>query len=259
MDCKNCHTSLSENADFCYSCGGKVIRNRLTIRNLFEHFTETFLNYDNQFIQTFIYLLKKPWDVIDTYISGTRKKYISPLSFFAISLTLSGVYLFVVQKYFMTYFEMPQIYTNSKAEKMNSDFVKISFEYYSLLYFFLIPGLALMSRIVFFNKRYNYTEHVVIFFYTMSLMSIVSSVLSIVVLVIIPKAMLSMVLVLYIAYFIYQSNIYRKLFSLSGKQLTVKILLFIPIFIMGYIIFSIGLLVLMLLYGVVNLQDFAPP
>ncbi len=116
MDCKNCHTPLSENADFCNSCGGKVIRNRLTIRNLFEHFTETFLNYDNQFLQTFIYLLKKPWDVIDTYISGTRKKYISPLSFFAISLTLSGVYLFVVQKYFMDYFEMPQIYTNSKAE-----------------------------------------------------------------------------------------------------------------------------------------------
>lgn len=54
MNCKNCKTSLSDESDYCNSCGGKIIRNRLTIRNLFEHFSEEFLNYDNKLFQTFI-------------------------------------------------------------------------------------------------------------------------------------------------------------------------------------------------------------
>lgn len=259
MNCKNCTTSLSETVDYCYSCGGKVIRKRLTIRNLVEHFSETFFNYDNQVLRTVIFLLKKPWEVIDSYINGTRKKFISPLSFFAISLTISGIYLFVVQKFFMNYFDMSSFYQTGASEKVGADIMKISFEYYSVMYFLLIPGLALISRIVFYNKRYNYTEHVVMFFYTMSLVSVVSSVLTIVILLIHPESMMPMVLSLYGAYFIYQTNIYRKIFYLNGKQLILKILLFIPIFLLAYIIFSIMLLIVMLLFGVVTLQDFAPP
>lgn len=64
MDCKNCNTPLVENQNFCPVCGGKVIRNRLTIRNLFEHFSATFLNYDNKFLQTFICLFTKPEEII---------------------------------------------------------------------------------------------------------------------------------------------------------------------------------------------------
>lgn len=64
MDCKNCNTSLVEIQNFCSDCGAKVIRNRLTIRNLFEHFSATFLNYDNKFLQTFIGLFTKPEEII---------------------------------------------------------------------------------------------------------------------------------------------------------------------------------------------------
>lgn len=259
MNCKNCIAPLSQESDYCYQCGGKVIRNRLTMRNLFDHFTEAFFNYDNQFYRTFISLFIKPWEVIDSYVDGTRKKYISPLSFFAISLTLSGIYVFIVQKFFMDYFDMSQFYGNGPSEKVGADIMKISFEYYSLLYFLLIPGLALISRIVFFNKRYNYTEHVVMFFYTMSLFSVVSSVLSILVLNFQHEFMINMVLVLYVIYFFYHINIYRKLFSLNTMQVVLKVLLFIPIFFLGYIILSIGILILMFLFGVVSLQDFAPP
>lgn len=60
MACKNCNTELTTDSEYCYHCGAKVIRNRLTIKNLFEHFSEQFLNYDNKFLQTFILLFKKP-------------------------------------------------------------------------------------------------------------------------------------------------------------------------------------------------------
>ena len=97
MNCKNCHTDLQENDDYCKNCGGKVIRKRLSFKNLFEHLSETFFNYDNKLLRTFVQLIKNPEDVIVGYINGVRKKYINPISFFGLSLTLSG-FLFLLLK-----------------------------------------------------------------------------------------------------------------------------------------------------------------
>ena len=69
MRCKNCQTKFLIESDFCYNCGAKVIRNRLTLKNLLNDFSEQFLNYDNKFLQTFIQLFKKPEVVIDGYIT----------------------------------------------------------------------------------------------------------------------------------------------------------------------------------------------
>ena len=85
MNCKNCDANLNQNSDYCNNCGAKVIRNRLTIKTLFSHFSEQFLNYDNKFLQTFIHLFTKPEDVIGSYINGTRKKYVNVISYFAIA------------------------------------------------------------------------------------------------------------------------------------------------------------------------------
>lgn len=85
-NCKNCQTLLVDESDFCYQCGAKIIRNRLTLKNLFTHLVETFFSYDNAFLRTV-----NPNDVIDSYVSGVRKKYIAPLAFFAIAITFSGL------------------------------------------------------------------------------------------------------------------------------------------------------------------------
>jgi predicted amidophosphoribosyltransferase len=58
MNCKNCGTALTSENNFCNSCGAKVIHNQLTLKNVFEDFSEQFLNYDNKFLQTFIALIK---------------------------------------------------------------------------------------------------------------------------------------------------------------------------------------------------------
>ena len=84
MNCKNCQNELTPESDYCNICGGKVIRNRLTLKNLFEHVSETFFNYDNKLLRTFIDLLKKPDEVINSYVKGVRKRYVNPLSFFGV-------------------------------------------------------------------------------------------------------------------------------------------------------------------------------
>ena len=84
MDCKNCNTSIIEGNDFCGFCGAKLIRNRLSIKNLVIHITEQFFNYDNKFLKPFTEIIKNPKDVIDGYIKGTRKKKLTQLVFFYI-------------------------------------------------------------------------------------------------------------------------------------------------------------------------------
>ncbi len=98
MNCKNCNTELSEQDQYCKSCGGKVIRKRLTLKNLFEHLSETFFNYDNKLLRTIVTLFKQPTVVTDNYINGVRKRYVDPISFFGLALTLSGLSTFIIKK-----------------------------------------------------------------------------------------------------------------------------------------------------------------
>ena len=175
MDCKNCALALKENDDYCNSCGAKVIRNRLTIKNLFEHFTEQFLNYDNKFFQTFLNMFRRPEDVIGSYLNGTRKKYVNAVSYFAIAVTVAGLLLFILNKYFPEMMNVSSI-AQPGTEEFNKSNLEFSQEYQSLLMMLNLPLYALMSRLVFLkNKKYNYTEHLVIFMYITAQLALAQS------------------------------------------------------------------------------------
>ena len=133
MDCKNCNISIKDNDNFCPSCGGKVIRNRLTIKNLLAYFSEQFLNYDNKFFQTFIHLFTKPELVIGGYIDGVRKKYINPINFLAISLTLSGVYFFFFRDKLKQFVNNSDFYISEGQQKLTEEITNFTTEYNSLL------------------------------------------------------------------------------------------------------------------------------
>lgn len=173
--CKNCQNTLSLNANYCESCGGKVIHNRLTIKNLFVHFIEHFLSYDNKFLKTFINLFKKPEDVIGSYICGTRKKYINAIQYFAIALTITGLEWFIIKRFFPELMDISAL-AREGTEEMAQKNVSLIQEYISIFMMLFVPVYALMSRTVFFNiKTFNYTEHIVIFMYIIAQVSIVGA------------------------------------------------------------------------------------
>lgn len=258
MECKNCQSTLSDSSDFCQSCGGKVIRNRLTLKNLLGYFTETYFNYDNRFLQTCLKLITVPEDVIGSYIDGVRKKYVNPVSFLAISFTLSGIYLFFFKDWLKGIMDFSNMSTTYEGqEKLNEAFMDFIFNYNSLLYFLIIPGLALISWIVFLNKKYNYTEHIVIYLYTMSFCSIVSILLTIIA-ALSPINIMVFSLLLYPLMFIYHIYLLKRLFELTIKQLILKILLFVPIFFIFYLMISILLVVIVILTGEIPIEELAP-
>lgn len=239
MNCKNCHTDLVENADYCSTCGGKVIRNRLTFKNIFEHITETFFNFDNKLLRTLIDLFKKPELVIGGYISGIRKRYVNPISYIALSLTVGGLYIIILNKFFPNVLlEMSTAGVEGQEEFMTM-YVESLQKYYSFYMIGFIPLYALISRLVFINrKEFNFTEHLVMAMYIMAQYSLVSSFLNIGLLVLqLPPDLLgTSATFLQMAYFGY---CYKRIYKLSIKGIILRTLWFFGIILIVMLFFII--------------------
>lgn len=259
MVCKNCSLVNPENSTYCSSCGARFIRNRLTAGTLFAQINEQFLNLDNIFLRTYLTFFTKPEILISDFINGVRKKYLNPVSFFAVSISISGFYLLVLQKYFSEYLTMPQFGDNQVQEQIGSKIMGYTMEYNSFIYALLIPIVAIISLIVFYNKKYNYTEHLVMYLYTFSFISITSSLIGLLILFTVPEFYTTFSFAVLGIYIIYHSILLIRLFNLSLKEFIIKTLIFLPLGFITYIGISLAAVIVLLLTGVVNLEDFRPP
>lgn len=238
MTCKNCETALQPEASFCYECGGKVIRNRLTLKNLMIHLGETFFNFDNKLLLTFIDLFKKPETVIGGYINGVRNRHVSPINYLGLSITFGGLYLIVLNKYFPN--ALSGMYSGGTGgqEIIMNNTLSIIQNYYSLINILFIPFYALISRLVFINRKdFNYTEHVVMSMYIMAHVSLLTSFTSIVLLALkLPADLLSTGSLLFqMAFFAY---CYKQLYKLSIGGIILRSLFFLGI-LLAFLLISI--------------------
>lgn len=255
--CKNCGTVLGLDQRFCPSCGAKRIYNRLTTRNLFEDFSERFLNIENAFLKTFIALWTQPEDVINGYINGLRKKYMSAFSYFAVALTLGSIYIFVFRNWFMDDamglndlfqggYQVGGDGSKADAEVAETvmsgmqDIVNTIFDYNSFFSFTYVPLYAIISKLVFWNyKQVNFIEHVVIYLYAYSQTQIVSNVLMIIfgwsiAGQVVVSSIISILPFFYTAYVLY------RIFGLTIEKLVLKTLLFLAIVLpVGLIFFAL--------------------
>ncbi|WP_283637094.1 DUF3667 domain-containing protein [Aquaticitalea lipolytica] len=174
MECKNCQSILNAQQKFCSECGGKVIHYRLTLKHITSEFSAQFLNYDNKFLKTFFHLFTKPEVVIQGYINGVRKKYINVIQYLAISLTLLGLQLFILNKFYPDFFNAVftdldsylRVYPEEQRpqmEKFMTNYYTFINEYQSLIYVIGIPITALVTRLAFLKEKlFNFTEHIVL-------------------------------------------------------------------------------------------------
>ncbi|MBW2936550.1 DUF3667 domain-containing protein [Aureisphaera sp. CAU 1614] len=234
MDCKNCQNSLSQKDDYCNVCGAKVIRNRLTVKNLWADFAEQFLNYDNKFLKTYLALFKKPEDVIGSYINGTRKKYVNVISYFAIAVTLSGIQLFILRKFYPEVMDLTVLMPGNVPEGYsNFDWI---YDYYSFISLINLPLYAFIAYLVFKTlKKLNFTEHLVTMTYIVAQYSITSAVV-ITLLGIIGVNFYIAGSIFNLGLIIYTAICYKRLLKLSTEGIILRTLLFIGIIMVALLI-----------------------
>ncbi|MEO8773855.1 MAG: DUF3667 domain-containing protein [Gelidibacter sp.] len=218
------------------------------MKNLFADFSQQFLNYDNTFLRTFLTLFKNPENVIDGYINGTRKKYVNAITYFAIALTLSGIQIFILNKFFPETMS-PESMSLKGMKGMKQEDLKIMEDYQSILYMLMVPIYALISKLVFLNiKKFNYTEHVVINMYLIAHVSIVSSML-VVLATSIGVIYMTSVLTLLAFQVLYSAYAFKRLFKTTLKSIILKSLIFLVILVFVIMLIAVVYAVDMYLNG----------
>lgn len=260
MHCKNCSHKLRTDYSFCPACGAKVIRNRITFKNLIYDVFERYFNLDNSFLTTIWHMLIYPQKVCHGYISGLRKKYLNPISMLAISLTLSGFVVFLMKKLAWSNlnFSSIEFVKTSGGASGTEKVMNAIMEYSSILFLLYIPVLAFASYLFFNKKKYNLPEHVVIATYALTTFSIISFLFSVAFLFVNPQLYLelsvyySVVMLVYCIYVAYKNSVYK--FS----ALLWRMPLFLLIFLFGYVGITILMFIVFFITGELSVSDFAP-
>ncbi|MFK7833884.1 MAG: DUF3667 domain-containing protein [Winogradskyella sp.] len=260
MDCKNCHKTLRDTQKFCDDCGAKVIRNRLTPKVLLTQVNEQFLSLDNTFLRTFIDLFKKPDIVIDGYINGTRKKYIDVITFYAVSLTILGFQMFLLQKLFPEFLESSNnaFTDNFKVSSDGNDMASANFSnvmnnYQGVVFSIFMPLMAIGTWVVFMGKqKHNYTEHVVINLYIAAQTIFFSAIIFIFLAVINVLDFLTATFIVSIPTILYGAYVFKKIYQSSYINALLRYLAAYIIYMIVFTVIIVLIVIIALIYALLT-------
>ncbi|MEX0290663.1 MAG: DUF3667 domain-containing protein [Flavobacteriaceae bacterium] len=253
MECKNCDTPQRTDFNYCPNCGAKVIRNRLTIKNLWYDVTERYFNLDNTFIKTFVHLFTKPEVVIDSYISGIRRKYLNPISYLGIALTLSGAFLFLLRKFGFDKIDFGSISSSMRPE-VAKKIMTVSLDFSSFVFLLYIPILAISGFLLFNKRAYNLTEYVIVAIYSLAHYSIVTFPISLIILFTMPQDYLSFSYYFILLMALFATYVVNRL---NGRNI-IRSILFLLLYGFGFLAVGILINVILLLTGVLSFEDYMP-
>ncbi|MDY8135737.1 DUF3667 domain-containing protein [Aquimarina sp. 2201CG5-10] len=268
MNCKNCNKRLVEGADFCYACGAKVVKERITAKKLRMNFFNDFLGWDNKYFKTLRTFLIHPENVINPYIEGTRKKFIAPFTFLAIGVGLV-TFLFnsfsdeyaeissrmVNDSFYETMFssierldkEKPESYFSSdeyqkkyteyreEQIQISQNYSRVTITYFNIMVLLTMPLYTYMAFLTFGRKRFNYGEHLVINSYIQGF-SMISAMLFFGLSFLVSPSLYPLSI---LVTFFYYMLTYKKLYEISWTKSFLRLLKFLGILLATIIIVSI--------------------
>ena len=253
MDCKNCGSSLRSDFHYCPNCGAKVIRNRLTIKNIWQDLSYQVFDLDNTLLKTFRHLFTRADVVINTFISGARKKYMNPLSYFAIAITLSGFGAYILRNiYHIDMLDMGA----ANSSNANMDFL---LDYQGVLNYLFMPIYAVLTWILFLDKqKFNYAEHLVVNAYLNAQVSITQFLLSIVLFGIWDFNYQTYNWIFLLTVIGFQFYILSKLHQISFISGVLRAIGYLFLFMIVMLGVGLVLAIIGLITGSLNLEDFKP-
>lgn len=259
MNCKNCNNTLRLTQKFCDECGAKIIQNRLKPKVLAQQVNEHYFSIDNKLLITFLDLFRKPEVVIVGYINGTRKKYIDVLQYFALSLTLTGIQVFLMSTFFKESTDMGSQFINGFNDASTTtdnpfkdfDFNTIN-SYQGLFYILTVPFSALGTWLTYYiigERTYNFTEHLVINLYYSAQVIIITALLTILFLVF-GLDYLVISSIVYVLTFAYLFYILKRVFNTNFWNTLGRFLLVMAIYIGSFLVIGLITLIIGVIVGI---------
>lgn len=259
-DCKNCESQLAPGADYCMRCGAQVIDEEFTFKFLKNDFSERFFDIDNNLlVRTVRDMFLRPEVVINGYINGVRKRHLRLSNYIAIAITLSGLLIFALQKYFPEAMDVTWMFDPESQAFKDNPFLQNGedplenmwwMEYQGILYIIMIPMYALLSKLTFLNqKKYSYLKHIVIVGYSQAQMSIALFLPTFILLTLGFNYMKMSYWVIFLL-FLYSCYVYKRVFNLSIGKIILRALLFIGLVIGMYLLFIIGVIIFVVVTGI---------
>ncbi|MCE2612807.1 DUF3667 domain-containing protein [Flavobacteriaceae bacterium D16] len=258
MKCKNCQDILRTDFSYCPSCGAKVVERRLTFKGLFNDIVERIFNLENNVFKTIGHMTLWPERVINSYVDGTRRKYLNPLNYLTLSIALSGVLFYFMKKFALDNMDF-DVFGMGVNQEGQAKLMEAIMEYSSFIFILYIPIIALAGILSFNKREYNIPEYIVAATYSLSHFSVLTFPVSLLVILVIPESYMSFslfYLFLMVAYFLFTLiRIHKYSFGMT----IVRIFLFCILFFIGYMALSIAMPFLLILTGDLTLQDLLPP
>ncbi len=254
MRCRNCEKQLNPDSNYCSNCGAKVIRNRITIKNLSQDISDRYIKVDNAFLRTAIHLFTKPELVIDGYIQGVRKKYLSPIRYLGIALTLSGLIFYIAHKIYASEIDMDVFHTGTDP-KLYQKIMPVVGEIQSLLFILYVPIFTITGWLSFNKRKYVLSEFFVIILYTFSQWAIITFPIGMIILLTDPADYIFMntlkfpIMLVYIAYTIQRLN------RFSIGSFLARTSLFFTLSFVGFLGLIFVLYLFLFLTGTITMED----
>lgn len=239
--CPNCQQEAM--GAYCHHCGQKQGIQRLSWRYLFEDLQQRLFGFDNNYLRTFRDLTIRPGKVVHTIIEGIRVKYVGPIGYYFLMLT---IYLLLTSFLDIDFSELAKPLVqeaDSEFEKnfQNSIFSTI-FGNFRVTSFVMAPFFILGVWLLFRKKKYNFLETSVLYFYSQGHIMILSIITVLIYYFSGSAEAMTYTLIPSIIYFgfvcasFYEGNaVWNFVKSLLGFLLGYIILLFV--FLIGFIIY----------------------
>lgn len=157
------------NENFCGFCGQSASVDTITFKETFNDFLESVFSVNAPLVVTFKLLILNPGKLFREYLSGKRKTYYKPVSFFILSTFLYLVLRSVIN------------YNPASLSGVNVDGMllveagKYMVKNINNILFFLVFALGIFLKLFFF-KRYSFVEYLAISFYLAGIYTLMGAV-----------------------------------------------------------------------------------
>ena len=170
--CKNCGAIVT--SDFCPDCGQRTSIGGVTFKETFQDLIDQLFSLSAPLPITLKMLVVNPGRLFREYLSGQRKKYYKPISFFVLSTLL---YIFV--PWLLNFSPIAQKIGDPTSSpvidevllEQARDFMIRNIN--NLLFFFVIT-LALVLK-AFFYRRYMLSEYLAVSFYLVGFFTLLTT------------------------------------------------------------------------------------